>query len=160
MEAGQKTVIHKTRHAGLNYGCIAPGAWTLFDAETGAQLQPIYVSAGELLADLDAQHQSRFANRKPALQPAPDAVEAALDKLEKILSDLGLPATEQEAVPAARAARKAEQDRAEAQGLALEAADGLAAVVSNGHRCGSSHPGCPLCNAHDAYRAARAKVQP
>ena len=88
-------------------------------------------------------------------QPAPDAVTAALDKLEKILSDLGLPATEQEAVPAARAARKAEQDRAEAQRIALEAAGRLAAEVEDkmtGRVSGLIVDACA------AYRAARAKA--
>ena len=92
-----------------------------------------------------------------AAKPAPDAVEAALDKLEKILSDLGLPATEQEAVPAARAAHAAELARAEAQRVALEAADRLAGAVGrlNGH-----YAHLVLNPLWDAYRAARAKVQP
>jgi hypothetical protein len=157
MEAGQKTVIHKTRHAGLNYGCIAPGAWTLFDAETGAQLQPIYASAGELLADLDAQHQSRFANRKPALLPAPDAMKTALDACDnyrELLAARGFTLTV-DTTTAARAAHAAELARAEAQRVALEAADRLAGAVGrlNGH-----YAHLVLNPLWDAYRAARAKA--
>jgi hypothetical protein len=90
-----------------------------------------------------------------ATKPAPDAVEAALDKLEKILSDLGLPATEQEAVPAARAARKAEQDRAEAQRVALEAADVMAKDYEEWHMVGG---GTIAPGTVRAYRAARTKA--
>ena len=96
-------------------------------------------------------------------QPAPDAVEAALDKLEKILSDLGLPATEQEAVPAARAAYAALLARAEAQRVALEAGDKVDdAIRAYVYVAPSSFPDKEgvlhnLAEALAAYRAARAK---
>ena len=89
------------------------------------------------------------------MTPAPGAVEAALDKLEKILSDLGLPATEQEAVPAARAAHAAELARAEAQRVALEAADVMAKDYEEWHMVGG---GTIAPGTVRAYRAARTKA--
>jgi hypothetical protein len=103
-----------------------------------------------------------------AAKPAPDAVEAALDKLEKILSDLGLPATEQEAVPAARAEHAALLARAEAQRVALDAIGHLWPEPPN---CAAINPewvgpndgknrAILLEEAIRIARAARAKVQP
>jgi len=94
---------------------------------------------------------------KPALLPAPDAMKTALDACDdyrELLAARGFTLTV-DTTTAARAAHAAELARAEAQRVALEAADRLAGAVGrlNGH-----YAHLVLNPLWDAYRAARTKA--